>query len=240
MSRFAALLLGCALGAVVAAPAPFPRPPKVSSSWYEGWDKPEAPHWGDCRLDRQGDRLTITLPGDENYRGICLCPPPTRDPRLLRDVEGDFAIEVKLEGQVRSLYPDGCNRAGLVIRDGSWSMWAGLAGEALLIGSEAPYCLGQFSPPSPIVAGRRATGVGEEMCLVKGLPVKGTLYLQLRRRGNKVVVAWGPDAEGRTRDVASLVRRYPRRVKVGVYATSTLWPGFKAEFVNLRLSRGGK
>src|SRR5207244_787546 len=143
---------------VVAAPAPFPKPPKVSSSWYEGWDKPEVPPWGDCRLDRRGDRLTITLPGDEKYRGIFLCPSPTRDPRLLRDVEGDFVIEVQLEGQVRSLYPDGCNRAGLVVTDGSWSLWAGLAGEALLIESDAPDGQGQFTPPGPLPARSRVPG----------------------------------------------------------------------------------
>ncbi len=242
MSRVAALLLCCALGAVavVAAPAPFPKPPKVSGPWYDGWDRP-VDRVGDSRFERKGDRLTITLPGDAHHPGVQatgLGPPPGRTPQLLRNVEGDFAITVGLEGQVRRAAPAGYTRAGLVVTDGSWSMEATLAGSQLLVESTAPDGLGKFVPPMPVRFGPWEPGM--EVYTVGNLPVEGPVHLQLRRRGDKVLVAWGPDYEGRTRDVAYLVRRYPRRLKVGVYATSNPWDAFKAEFVNVRLSRGGK
>ena len=58
MHRRAALLLSCALAAVVvtAAPAPVARP------WFAGWGRPVDPA-GDCQFDRQGDKLTIHVPG---------------------------------------------------------------------------------------------------------------------------------------------------------------------------------
>src|SRR5207244_1045643 len=100
--RFAALLL-CALagaaGGLLAAPAPFPRPGRARP-WTTGWDRTVDPV-GDCRFDRKGDRLTITVPGGEHRMTA---------PRLLRDVNGDFVVAVRVGGSFRPTV-----RAGLLL-----------------------------------------------------------------------------------------------------------------------------
>jgi regulation of enolase protein 1 (concanavalin A-like superfamily) len=112
MHRFAALLLCSA--SLVAAPAPFPRPPRASGPWIDGWDRLV----GAGRFDRAGDRRTVTVSGG---RGA-----------LLRDVEGDFTMQVRVGALARpSSDKDSC-RAGLLLVDvkssARGSFWARLAG----------------------------------------------------------------------------------------------------------------
>jgi hypothetical protein len=171
MHRVAALLLCFALvvATVVAAPAPFPRPPRAFIPWVTGWDKAVDPV-GDCRFDRKGERLTITLPGDEYHPNVQGSPPPSRTPRLLRDVLGDFVVEVSLEGQVREARPYGYIRAGLHLRDSRWSMQVSLAGNQLLVESGADDALGRFFPPQDYGVWGNRTGDGR---LLRGGAARG-------------------------------------------------------------------
>ncbi|MFO0845376.1 MAG: hypothetical protein U0797_23835 [Gemmataceae bacterium] len=100
MCRTAVLLCCCSLLAVTAAP-----PPPVM--WVTGWDRPVNPH-GYCRFDRAGSKLTITVPGDGHELDVR--NDRLNAPRLLKDVEGDFAAQVRVTGDF--------TRAGLT---GSWA-----------------------------------------------------------------------------------------------------------------------
>jgi hypothetical protein len=82
-------LIGALLAAaVMAVSAPAPR---VSGTWGRGWDKPV----GDGRYDRKGDKLIVTIT-------------PESDTHLLREARGDFAVEVRLGG---NLSPELLHRA---------------------------------------------------------------------------------------------------------------------------------
>src|SRR4051812_33364743 len=112
MSRFAAAVL-CALAglAVQATPLPPPKP------WITGWDKPVDPN-GDCRFDRKGERLTITVPaGRERVLAVGLGRDGLTAPRLLRDIEVDFAAEVQVGGNFDE-YDDGGRWAGILLLAG--------------------------------------------------------------------------------------------------------------------------
>src|SRR5690242_14159504 len=87
MSRVCPLLM-CVLvaGVALATPAPPERP------WVTGWDKPVDPK-KDCRFERREERLTITVPGEGHELSV---QGDLNAPRLLRDVEGDFAAEVRI------------------------------------------------------------------------------------------------------------------------------------------------
>jgi hypothetical protein len=128
-----AVLLLCAFVAVVAsvmaAPAPFPRPPRASRVWFDGWARPLDP-LGGCRFERKGDKLTITVPGKGNERDCWegLVNPP----RLLRDVQGDFVAQVRVAGHF-TVNKRGPRRAGILLADGKQEvrvMWTRLRGGA--------------------------------------------------------------------------------------------------------------
>jgi hypothetical protein len=83
----ALLLAACA---VLDAPAPEP--------FKSGWDKPVDPS-RDCKFHIKGGTVTIELPGGDHNLA------PNRDrfnaPRLLRDVQGDFVMQVLVSGSFR-------------------------------------------------------------------------------------------------------------------------------------------
>jgi hypothetical protein len=79
---FVALLLTCA---ALAAPAPEP--------FVSGWGNPVDPD-RDCKISRGGNALTIQMPGsDHDYDPI---RKRLNAPRLLRDMEGDFKIQIRV------------------------------------------------------------------------------------------------------------------------------------------------
>ncbi|HEY7326293.1 MAG TPA: hypothetical protein VH592_01540 [Gemmataceae bacterium] len=79
----AASLLACA---TLAAPAPEP--------FISGWGSPIDPD-KDCKISRAGNALTIEMPGnDHDYDPI---RKRFNAPRLLRDMEGDFKIQVRVQ-----------------------------------------------------------------------------------------------------------------------------------------------
>lgn len=112
MSRLAALLLCSTLAvcAAIAAPAPQPKTQNPGGGpWFKEWDKPIDP-MGDCRFDRNGNRLTITVPGKGH-----LGPRKGRlatAPHLMRDVEGDFSVQVRVSG---SITPAGGEGMGCIL-----------------------------------------------------------------------------------------------------------------------------
>src|SRR5262245_31921936 len=120
--RLPLLALALLAAPLLAAPVPPPKPAKASGPWFDGWDKPVDPK-GDCRFERKGDRLTLTVPGkgahtlDEGPGNVVKAT--STAPRLLRDVEGDFTIQVRVGGGMDGPARRGAGyAAGLIVMDG--------------------------------------------------------------------------------------------------------------------------
>jgi hypothetical protein len=239
MHRYAVLLLCFVLvavaGGLLAAPAPFPRSGR-GSPWYDGWDKPVDPV-GDCRFQRTRDKLTLIVPPAQHG-------PHPRHCRLLRDVEGDFTMRVRLGGAVRQCEPSGYNWAGFFVTGRQcsrptdrWCFLVGVAGPRLQDAYHASDGLGQLLPipPHPWV---QSGPPGAQVFSEEGLPAGGEVYLQLQRRGDRILAAWSRDSEGPMQDVASLARAMPRWLKVGVYAQAGL-ERTHAVFDEFKLTRLG-
>jgi regulation of enolase protein 1 (concanavalin A-like superfamily) len=94
--RLLAFALGCWLTACLALAAPIPKP-KGELFYKPGWDSPVDPD-KDCRFTKRPGSLTIEIPGkphDFEYQKR------TNAPRLLRDVRGDFRLEVRVSARWR-------------------------------------------------------------------------------------------------------------------------------------------
>jgi regulation of enolase protein 1 (concanavalin A-like superfamily) len=227
MNRFVAMLLvAVVVTAVTAAPAPRPRP---ETPWLTGWDKPI--DLGGCRFERNGDNLTITVPGEGHgldAREVA--------PRLMRGVEGDFAVQVRVWGNLRPADPGspGWRQAGLILADGSdlklklttgLFRWLEVDGRGVASVRWVPqFCLGALSSP-------RSVNYHD------GLPVR----LRLERRGGAVRMAFAPDGKGWSPLGRPQHVKLSRKVKVGVVAGSSAPGPFKAFFDQFKLTPlGGK
>jgi hypothetical protein len=206
MHRYAALLLCCALAVcagVVAAPAPFPRPSRQSGPWFDGWDKPVDP-MGDCRFDRKGDRLTMHVPGRRHTLNVEAGR--LSAPRLLRNVEGDFAVQVRLSS-IPDVSKGGRRRAGLLVTDGKSFV-------RLQRSLDRGYVTTEID--------KRGSG-HHEIHMSGGWP-NNWMYLRLERRVDHFLLMCSPDGRKwiQTTDPWSI--RWPlsvemsRKVKVGVLA----------------------
>src|SRR5438876_465559 len=109
--RFPRTLLLFVLGAVAFA-APAPKP----STWTAGWDKPVDPS-RDCRFDYDGEKLTITVPGKNH--GLDVMGNRLNAPHLLREVQGDFVVQVRVRGAFAPTGHEGYHRAGLLLTYGN-------------------------------------------------------------------------------------------------------------------------
>jgi regulation of enolase protein 1 (concanavalin A-like superfamily) len=233
MHRLAARLL-CALagglaaaaaGGLLAAPAPFPRPTRERGPWFDGWDRPIDPR-GDCQFNRKGDRLTITVPGKghefdvENGRLTA--------PRLLREVEGDFIVQVRLATD----HLTRVSHAGLVLMSERRGAMLGL-GIRLRDDSTLHVWQASFFD----LGGNACTTTRDFI----DLPGKACL-LGLERSGQTILIRGNPDGKGwKTWDKSDLhpLARLPRRVKVGVFVEVRSPSTFQAVFDDFKLTSLG-
>jgi regulation of enolase protein 1 (concanavalin A-like superfamily) len=230
MSRYASLLL-CAFVAVaagvMAAPAPFPRLGRTEP-WITGWDRP-VDLVGDCRFDRKGDTLTISVPGKGHQFVLGLGRKWCKAPHLLREVEGDFIIDVSVGGNFLQC-ESGSRRAGIL----------------LLAGENGAKLYLEFDPERQkhylLLDGCCCSPNSYQGREIRGpLPGK-TMALRLERRGQTVLMKASLDGQGwKTVFKGQRCFELPRKVKVGVMAESTARGTFKAIFDTFRLTPlGGK
>jgi hypothetical protein len=227
MHRYAALLLVALLAAaaLVAAPAPFPRPERKTGPWFDGWGKPIDPV-GDCRFERRSEKLTVTVPASDRRCEL---------PRLLRTVEGDFIVEVRVSKNLSS--DPNPLRAGIVLSDGRETVWLER----------------RFDGASPVGRGDefvfscRSGEHGRATTFIYGVAPGGeTTYLRLQRQGDFVKAAVSRNGKlwievgvipGCPPDPCKLLRK----LKVGVAVEATESATVKVEFDQFKLTPlGGK
>lgn len=234
MSRRAVLLL-CALvaAAVGAAPAPQPR---QTGPWLDGWDKPVDP-LGDCRFDRRGDKLTITVPpaSPGKDHGLHVARGALNAPRLLRDVEGDFTVQVRVGGRLVAAHREqSIVSPGLLLTDGKTYISFSRGKTSFSLGGEVhDFWLGWS------VSTREQSG--DISRANRGVPPEQVAFLRMERRGDTFLFKFSHDGQ-RWEAVGNPVRRkLPRSLKLGVVAVAWGEETFKPWFDQLKLTPpGGK
>jgi hypothetical protein len=232
--------LAVALTWPVAVCAAFAVPlgPRDGLRFQAGWEKAIDPD-GDCRFIYDKESLTIELPAKDHDldpdRGR------TNAPCVLREVEGDFVVQVRLGGDFkpsgRSTSPDRPPfvAAGLVLTSGDTTFLATYAVE----GGRDQRPHGAFRMMD---AGRHLHVNGEQDARGPAWTLTGDggpVYLRLQRRGDEFLASLGPDGVKWT-DLLRVIIKLPARVKVGLAACTTSTEPFKPRFDQLRLTNEKK
>ncbi len=216
----AILLCTLVVFSVTAAPAPVykAKPPRV---WFDGWDDP-IDKAGGCKITRKGEKLTLSVMGSN----------PGKPALLLREVEGDFVLEVRVSGEFGSALRMGERKAGVVlVIDGSHSRMDRVTEV------EAGIVTGGFNAV--------LTGNGQMMACVSG-PGQGNdignvSHFRVRRKGNVFILEAKEDRkEWTTMNNGFPVLILPKRIKIGVSAEATAPGPFNVEFDQFRLTKPAK
>ena len=75
---------------------PAEKKPEIKK--IKGWGSPIDPA-GDCAFTTEGDKLTITVPGEGDPHDLSSELTSTTAPRVLQPLQGDFTLQVKVEGE---------------------------------------------------------------------------------------------------------------------------------------------
>jgi regulation of enolase protein 1 (concanavalin A-like superfamily) len=206
------------------APALVPDPPPSRS--LEGWGEAYDPK-GDCAVEVQGQRLTVTVPG--SLHDLSAEQGEVSAPRVLRATRGDFVATVTVAGAVRSgggqtarhAYP--YHGAGLLLWQDS-NHYVRLERAAILRGSQLiPYLNFEQRTGGRMVSSQ-ATPIPDE-------PV----VLRMERRGGRLFASCSPDAK-RWTPLPEMGLDFAADLRVGVAAVNTATDAFKAEFDGLEIT----
>jgi regulation of enolase protein 1 (concanavalin A-like superfamily) len=212
-----------------AAEQPQPAKP-VGTLTAKGWDTFIDPA-GDCKFTLDKDKLTLKVPGTDH--ALCIERHQMNAPRVLRAVEGDFIVQVKVSGE----YPNGSTSvvegrrafhgAGLVL----WQ------DENTYVRLERAKVTLDDQNPSYASFELRKDGKFERVGDGSEVPLADQdTFLRLERHGDKVCAGVGADGVHWTwfepLDVA-----LAKKLQVGIVAGQNTSTGFAPEFSEFRLFR---
>ena len=216
----AMLLCFLVVVSVTAAPAPIyrPRPSKV---WFDGWDDP-IDKVGGCTFTRTGKKLILTVPRSN----------PGKPALLLREVEGDFVLEVRVSGKFVSAVPAGYRKAGVVVEiDGTHTRMNRVS--EVTAGIET----GLFR--ADLTANGQSNDGGAVGIL--GKDIANISHFRVRRKGNELIGEVKEDGtEWTTMGTAFTALALPKKIKIGVSAEATAPGPFNVEFDQFRLTKPAK
>jgi regulation of enolase protein 1 (concanavalin A-like superfamily) len=224
--RICTLLVLLMAYAALAAPAP-----------KDGWEQLNPDK--DGKIDIKDGTVTIELPGRDHE----IEPKRNRfnAPCVLRDVEGDFAIQVRVSASFR---PSGKSS----VKGESPRVAAGL----LLIPAEKNYVRLEYGAIQQ--NGKQITGFsnrmrGEKLGVTgdythwnpqEWKPNQEHIYLRIEREGDWIRNVLSPDGKTWERYNSWTGRKLPSKFKVGLAAYSTSTEPFKVRFDHFKLIQGQK
>jgi regulation of enolase protein 1 (concanavalin A-like superfamily) len=216
--------LTCFLAACIALAAPIP----ANRAWVAGWDKPVDPD-KDCKFVRAKETLTIEVPGKNHSLNIERSL--MNAPRLLRDVEGDFVVQVRVDGTFQPSQRSTTNErlpfvgAGLVLlKDEKTYIRLERAGLRVQ-GEVKTYTNWELREDGKwLLAGDTS---------VQPLEDKAT-YLRLERQGDKLLASISYDGK-EWKELKPLKERLPAKLKLGVSLSSSSTDVFAARFDQFQL-----
>jgi regulation of enolase protein 1 (concanavalin A-like superfamily) len=225
MKYVACLLPVCLVGCIVQLPAPKP------GSAAAAWDNPVDPD-GDCQFIRNQGTLIIQVPGRDHdlgaERGVMNAP------RQLRDAQGDFAVQVRVDGAF--LPTNGSTTASRASYNGAGLLLMVDNGTYVRLERAALFKNGQYS--SFLAWELRVNGQTAPTGWNQTLPLQNAAtYLRLERRGDALLASESQDGQ-EWNNLPPLNLNLPPTVKIGLHAVSTSAAPFSPQFSDFRLTGG--
>lgn len=211
---------------VLAAPAP-----------KDSWERPIDPD-KDCKIDIKHGIVTIEVPGGDHE----LDPKRRRfnAPCLLREVVGDFAVQVRVSASFRP-------SAKSCVKGQDPRVAAGL----VLIPSEKNYIRHEYGAYR-----RKGKQENSFASIIQGeklrmnlkldwkpsdwVPNEEHIYLRFERQANCIRIVISPDGKTWDRHQSWETMNLPNSFKVGLAAYSTSSEPFKVRFDQFKLTHGGE
>jgi len=194
--------------------------PEVNGTEIAGWGTAIDPD-GDCKIDADGKALVVKIPGKLHDLNADI--DKFNAPRVLKDVVGDFAIQVKIVGDfqpgTKSMNPKSVpfNGAGLFVwRDSD--NFIRLERAAILRNGK----VGTFAEFEEREGGTSGA-------LHNGNLTPGTAYLRMERRGSKISGFVSKDGK-RWTALRPIDTVWPARLKIGVDAINSSNAPFTVRF----------
>lgn len=167
----------------------------------------------DCKVKDEGGRVTITVPATHHDLTRTDDGKKLNAPRILRDVKGDFHVQVK----VRTFPLPQANTSS----SGKHSF----VSSGLLIWIDDQNFLrfdraAEGSSPSPFVWTERFEGGKPVTQKLSRLSANSETWLRIARKGDKLMVSFSGDGDQWIEVLAEEVK-LPEKIKVGVQAINT-------------------
>jgi regulation of enolase protein 1 (concanavalin A-like superfamily) len=218
--RFVVSLLLVSALAFAADPDPNP--------FMSGWDKPVDPD-KDCKFVKEKAGLTLTIPGKDHDLGVERGR--MNAPRLLRDVEGDFVVQVRVGGDFTPANSSTTTErvpfvgAGLVLMVDD-NTYIRLERAALRRDEIKTYSNWEL----------RKDGKWEKAGTITDLPLTGkTTYLRMERKGELLMGSISEDGK-KWRDMDPITIKLPAKIKLGVAACTTSSEPFAPHYDQFKLT----
>jgi len=187
--------------------------PEAQGKELAGWGKAVDPD-GDCQIKAEDNALAITIPG-ATLHDLNADIDKYNAPRVLREVEGDFSIQVKVVGDFKP-GTKSMNPKSLPFNGGGLFGWRDSDNfirleRGAVINSKGK--LGTFAIFEEREGGSRGAGHN-------GPLTPGTAYLKLERRGSRIYGFTSKDGQ-HWAQLRPIDTKWPAQLKVGVDAINS-------------------
>ncbi|WP_050785721.1 DUF1349 domain-containing protein [Pedosphaera parvula] len=192
---------------------------------------------GDCKFFVAQDTLLIHVPGSAHAHDLAAEIDRVNAPRVLRQVKGDFTIQVRVDGRFapgeESTQENrvGYNGAGLVVMANPQNVVT-LARAVLQHPGEGPVPYANFE----IRINGNLQRIG--MTGDHPLPKTGPVFLRLQRRGSKITGAVSLNGD-HWDELGSrkIPNKWRKKLQAGVVAISTSTEEFNPQFSEFKISK---
>lgn len=207
---------------------------KDAANWGKAVDPDE-----DCKIVTDGNKLTIEVPGGKSH-DLSAELANTNAPRSLQEVEGDFTVQVKVDGDATpgsdsTQAGRGSFHAGgllLMMDDGNFVR---LERASVQWEGEAPETYINYEIRENAKLAKFGNGNDTEF------KPKGPTYLRIERKGNVLQGAASSDGENWTLlKPMELPENWTKKISVGVAALSTSQHDSSQRFEDLKIEKSTK